>query len=227
MQIEIVNSPGNAAAKVALGPGEKVIAESGAMIAMTKNIDVVTTTKTKGGGGFFKGLKRMFASESLFLNVFTAPAEGGEVYFGQDLLGDMVVYELDGTKELIVQGGSFVASAEDVEMDTEWRGFKSALFSGESMFWLHLSGTGPVILSSFGGIFEREITESYIVDTGHIVAFENTLEFNVQKAGKSWFSAIAGGEWLVCKFHGHGRLLCQTHHPKNFGRTLGPKLKPR
>lgn len=170
----------------------------------------------------------MLAGESLFLNTFTAPHEGGEIFLAPDLVGDMVVYELDGTKELLVQGTSYVASDPDVELDTTWQGIKSSLFSGESMFWLKLSGTGQIILSSFGGIFERSVgDQGYIVDTGHIVAFENTLKFNVQKAGKTWFSSIMGGEMLVSRFQGQGRLFCQTHHPNNFGRTLGPLLKPR
>ncbi|NUM34742.1 MAG: TIGR00266 family protein [Candidatus Brocadiae bacterium] len=228
MQIEILNSPGNATAKVTLEGGEKLIAETGGMIAMSNGMQVTTSTKTKGGGGFLKGLKRMLAGESLFLNTFVAPSKGGEIFLAPDLIGDMIVYELDGTKELMVQGTSYVASDADVELDTSWQGFKSGFFSGESMFWLRLTGKGQVILNSFGGIFERTVgDQGYIVDTGHIVAFENTLKFNVQKAAKTWFSSFMGGEMLVCRFQGKGRLFCQTHHPNNFGRTLGPLLKPR
>lgn len=227
MQIEILNSPGNATAKVTLNPGEKIVSESGAMIAMESGIDVVTSSKTKGGG-LLKGLKRLLAGESLFLNTFTASSGVSEIFLGPVLVGDMITYELDGTKELIVQGTSYVASEPSVEMDTTWRGIKSAFFSGESMFWMKLSGKGKVILNSFGGIFERTVgDEGYIVDTGHIVAFENTLDFKVQKAGKTWFSSIMGGEMLVCRFQGEGRLFCQTHHPNNYGRALGPSLKPR
>lgn len=226
MEIQIVNSPGHAAAKVTLAGGEQLMAESGAMIAMNSDVEVSTSTKNKGGG-FLKGMKRMLAGESLFLNTFTAPHQGGELYLAPTLVGDMTVYHLDGTKELTVQGGSYVASGTDVEMDTTWQGLKSSFLSGESIFWIKLSGTGPVILSSFGGIYERDISDTYIVDTGHIVAFENSLSFEVKKATTSLISSFLGGEGFVCHFSGHGRLFCQTHHANNFGCTLGPNLKPR
>ena len=227
MQIEIINSPGNSAAKVALEGGEKLVAESGGMIAMSGSVSVATSSKTKGGGGVMKGLKRMLSGESFFLNTFTAPPQGGEVYLAPSLIGDMVIYELDGSCELIAQGTSFVGSGEDVEIDSNWQGWKSAMFSGESMFWLHFKGKGPIILNSFGGIYEKQVDGDYIVDTGHIVAFENSLRFHVQKSGKSWFSAIAGGEGLVCRFEGKGRLFCQTHNANNFGWSLSPMLRPR
>ena len=79
----------------------------------------------------------------------------------------------------------------------------------------------------FGGIYEVLIRDDYTVDTGHIVAFEDTLRFRVGKAGDSWLSSLLGGEGLVCKFSGQGRLYCQTHNPNRLGRLLGPKLKPR
>ena len=227
MNIEILHSPGNAAAKVNLEPGEKIVSESGAMIAMSEEMNVVTSTKTKSGGGLWKGIKRAFAGDSMFLNTFTADHKGGVVFLAAQLIGDMIVYELDGTKDLIVQGGSFVACSEDVEIDTTMQGFKSSLLSGESLFWLKLSGKGSVILNSFGGIYERNLTENYIVDTGHIVAFESTLQFEVKKAGKSLFSSFMSGEGFSCYFSGSGQLFCQTHNPGSFGRTLGPKLRPR
>lgn len=227
MEIEILNSPGNATAKVSLEGGEEIVAESGAMIAMDGNIQVTTSTKKRGGGGILKALKRLLAGESFFINTFTAPPEGGTIYFGTALLGDMMTYTLQGTNNLMVQGTSFVACAQGVDMDTTWQGFTKALFSGESMFWIKLSGQGEAILNSFGGIYEKEIDGTYIVDTGHIVAFEDTLQFHIRKAGSSWLSAILGGEGLVCEFHGKGRVFCQTHNANNFGWTLSPLLKPR
>ena len=57
--------------------------------------------------------------------------------------------------------------------------------------------------------------------------FEDTLSFKVGKASQSLIGSILGGEGLVCKFQGQGKLYCQTHNPPSFGKTLGPKLKPR
>ena len=120
-----------------------------------------------------------------------------------------------------------MASDTDIEIDATWQGFGKALFSGESIFWLKCSGEGDLFLSSFGAIYEVEVDGEHVVDTGHIVAFEDTLQFNVTKAGTSLIGSFLGGEGLVCRFSGHGRLFCQSHNPPGFGKALGPKLKPR
>ena len=135
------------------------------------------------GGGILKAAKRMISGESFFLNHFTADREGGEVWLATALPGDMMQYTLDQEK-LIVQGGSYVASESGVNIDLGWQVFKS-LLSGEGMFWIHLTGGGMVVLNSFGAIYPVEVDGEYIVDTGHIVAFQETLEFNITKAGRS------------------------------------------
>jgi uncharacterized protein (AIM24 family) len=71
------------------------------------------------------------------------------------------------------------------------------------------------------------VNGEYIVDTGHIVAFDETLNFKLSKAGKSWLSSLLGGEGLVCRFQGQGTVWCQSHNAPSFGKTLGPKLRPR
>ena len=83
------------------------------------------------------------------------------------------------------------------------------------------------MINSFGAIYPVEVDGEYIVDTGHIVAFNETLDFSVTKAGGSWATAIFGGEGLVCRFHGKGTVWCQSHNMNSFGQTLGPKLKTR
>ena len=196
------------------------------MIAMSGDMQITTTTHKKGGkGSVLKAMKRMLAGENFFLNHFTAGPQGGELYLGTNLSGDMMQYPLQG-ENLIVQGGSFVACEPQVEIDLGWQGFKS-LLSGEGVFWVNLKGTGKVIVNSFGAIYPVAVDGEYIVDTGHIVAFNETLDFTLTKAGKSWFSSFLGGEGLVCKFQGRGTVWCQSHNPGGFGRALRPMLKPR
>jgi len=225
MEIELIHQPGNTAAKVSLVQGESCTAESGAMIAMSGNMDVTTTTHKKGKGGLLKAFKRMVAGESLFLNHFEPKSEAGEVWLGANLAGDMMVYELEN-ESLIVQGGSFMACEKDVEIDLGWQGFKSIL-SGESIFWLNLKGNGKILINSFGAIYPVEVDGEYIVDSGHIVAFNETLDFSITKAGKSWVHSFLGGEGLVCKFHGKGTVWCQSHNPSSFGGSMSSSLKPR
>ena len=225
MNVDIVEGPGNPAAIVKLSPGETVTAEGGAMIAMRGNFGIETTTQSRGKGSILGGLKRMLAGQSFFLNHFTADSAGGEIYFATTLPGDMVTLPISGGG-IICEGGAFVVKSEGVNLDMSWQGLKSA-FSGEKFFWVRLSGSGSAVLSSFGAIYPIDIDGEYIVDTGHIVAFEETLNFSISKAGSSWISSFLGGEGFVCRFKGRGRLWCQSHHAPDFGRVLGRLLKPR
>ncbi len=225
MQVEIQHGPANAAARVILNAGETLTAEAGAMIAMSGSMKVETTTLKKGSGGVLKALKRMIAGESFFLNHFTAGKAGDDVWLAPTLPGDVTTLDL-GAEAMIVQGGSFLACEHQVNVDLGWQGFKS-LFAGESVFWLKIKGPGKALVTSFGSVYWVDVDGEYIVDSGHIVAFPESLKFVVTKAGKSWISSILGGEGLVCKFQGKGRVLCQSHNAQGFGGALGPLLRPR
>jgi uncharacterized protein (TIGR00266 family) len=225
MEIDITLRPGSSITKVSLAAGETMTAEGGSMVAMSQGIAMQTTSHKKGSGSIFKAIKRTFSGESFFMNHYTAGTNGGDVFLATPLPGDMMAYELEKGK-LVVQSGSYVASEESINIDFNWQGFKS-MFSGESMFWLEVTGKGKVILNSFGVIYPVQVDGEYIVDTGHIVAFEDTLSFSITKAGKSWISSILGGEGFVCKFHGKGTVWCQSHNPNTFGKTLAPNLKVR
>lgn len=227
MQYELLARPASTVAKLTLQANESFTCEVGAMISMSAGFHVETTTRNKGGGGgLMKGLKRMFAGENFFLNHFTATEANQSLIIGPQLSGDIVYHALRGGS-LIVQGSSWLASSTGVDVDATWQGLGKALFSGERMFWVRCSGSGDVFLSSFGAVYEVQVQGDYIVDTGHIVAFEDTLQFSIRKATKSLIASFLGGEGLVCKFQGQGKLYCQSHNPPSFGKLLGPKLRPR
>jgi uncharacterized protein (TIGR00266 family) len=225
MDIELLHKPDSAIAHIRLGAGEELVAQAGAMIAMSGYINTSTTLRQGKGGGILGGFKRMLAKESLFLSVFRSPTEGGEVFLAPKLMGDLLVYPMQG-KELVVQAGSYLANDSGVDIDLGFQGFKS-VFSGEAIFWLSLTGVGPVLLTSFGAIYEIDVDGEYIVDTGHIVAFERSLDFSINKAGGSWLGAWLGGEGLICHFRGHGKVYCQTHNNVSFGSLVGSQLPPR
>ena len=225
MDIELLHQPESAIARVSLNAGEELIAQAGAMIAMSGSINTSTTLRRGKGGGIMGGLKRMVAGESLFLSVFRSPTNGNTVWLAPKLLGDLLVYEMQG-QDLIVQATSYLACSSEVDLDVGFQGFKS-LFSGESIFWLTFSGRGLALLASFGGIYEVPVDGEYIVDTGHIVAFERSLDFSITKSNQSLLGSFFGGEGLVCRFRGKGKVFCQTHNPGSFGATIGSQLPPR
>ena len=106
-------------------------------------------------------------------------------------------------------------------MTTQYKASYAGCFD---IFWLSITGYGPVILTSFGGIYEIDVNGDYIVDTGHIVAFERSLDFRIDKANSSWLGAYFGGEGFVCRFQGRGKVYCQTHNSGSFGSLIGSQL---
>ena len=226
MQVEILSRPSAAVAKLTLSGGERVVCEVGAMVAMSTGINVQTSSRSKGASGVWAGVKRMMAGENFFLNEFTAQGPMQTLVIGPGLCGDVTHHRLAGGA-LIVQGSSWLASGPGVQLDATFAGIGKALFSGESAFWVKCTGTGDVLLNSFGAIYEVDVRDSYIVDSGHIVAFDDTLQFNVSKLGDSWIDSFLSGEGLVCHFRGEGKLYCQSHSPPAFGKQLGPMLYPR
>jgi uncharacterized protein (TIGR00266 family) len=227
MRYEILAKPAASVVKIHLQRGESFTCEVGAMVAMSTRVTVETTSKSKGGtGGLLQGLKRMFSGENIFLNHFTSQADDQYIILGPSFMGDIIHHSLQGGA-LIVQGGSWLASEANIGIDTTFQGLGKAFFSGEGAFWVKCTGNGSVFLNSYGAIYPVEINGSYIVDTGHIVAFEDTLQFSIQKAGASLIGSFLGGEGLVCRFEGRGVLYCQSHNPSSFGQAIGSKLRPR
>ncbi|MBU6386377.1 MAG: TIGR00266 family protein [Pirellula sp.] len=227
MRHQMLCQPAATALRFELDQGESITCEVGAMIAMSSGLTVETTSKSKGGsGGIIKGLKRMFSGESFFLNHFTAQQPSQSLLIGPTMLGDCVHHTMRGGT-MIVQGSSWLASTPGIDIDTTWQGFTSAIFSGESMFWVKCSGSGQLYLSSYGAIHCVEVNGDYTIDTGHIVAFEDSLKFNIGKASRSLIGSFLGGEGLVCKFHGQGKLYYQSHTLPSLGSLLGPKLKAK
>lgn len=207
----IENNPAYASLIVKLPPSQTLLVEAGGMAAMDANIEM----KSKMRGGLMKGVGRMFSGESLFISEFTAQKTMGEIYISPGVPGDVTHYQLDGSKGLMVQSSGFVASSPSVDLDTKFQGLKG-FFTGESIFFLRASGTGDFWFSSYGAIIEIPVDGDYVVDTGYIVAFEDTLNYNVEMLGGLSFrglrTGILGGEGLVCRFSGQGKLWVQSRN---------------
>ncbi len=131
------------------------------------------------------------------------------------LPGDIMLLPVDGQKAIMVQSGSWLAGEPTVVVDTKWGGAKT-FFSGEGLFLLRCTGQGDMLVASYGAIFERLLAagESYKVDTGHIVAFEEGVGYQVNKVG-GWKSTFLSGEGLVATFTGPGRVWQQSRSPQD------------
>lgn len=204
MEVQINARPSFAHIKLRLQPGEKIIAEADAMASMSSGVRLVA----KFFGGFFAAfMRRLFGGESLFVNEFTTDTPDAELILTQPTPGDIVQVDLRGTS-LFIQPGAFIACGEGVSVGLAWAGFASWI-SREGLFRMRLSGTGPVWIGAYGGIYAREVSSEYIVDTGHLVAYEPTVSLRVGLASGA-LTSLLSGEGLVARLSGPGKVYLQS-----------------
>jgi uncharacterized protein (TIGR00266 family) len=216
---EVMYGPSYSLARVLLEAGEEVCAESGAMVSMTSGIEMQTAAR----GGLLSGLKRsLLGGESFFINTFRA-AQAGEVTFAPPLPGDIMHIELTGGT-LMVQSTSYLASSPTLTVDTKWAGAKG-FFAKEGLFLLKVTGRGHLFVSSYGAIHEVLLGpgQSYTLDNGHMVAFDDSASYKVRRVG-GMKSTLFSGEGLVCTFTGPGRVFLQTRSEDAFLSWLIPHL---
>ncbi len=219
MDFEIMYRPSYSLALLNLRRGEEIVAESGAMVSMSPSISI----ETKARGGLLGGLARTFlGGESFFMNTFKAD-DDGEITLAPSLPGDVVHLDLSG-QTMLVQSGSYMACSSAISVDTTWGGAKT-FFSKEGFFLLRLQGEGDLFLSSYGAIHEKELGhgERYIVDTGHMVAFDQTVNYRVTRVG-GLKSTLFSGEGLVVELTGPGRIYLQSRSTDAFLSWLIPLL---
>jgi uncharacterized protein (TIGR00266 family) len=193
------------------------------MVAMSEGV----TLDTKAAGGLLASLRRsILGGESFFLNSYRAPGSGGEIMLAPPLPGDIAVLQLEDDS-LLVQSGAYVASSLGINVDTKFGGAKT-FFASEGLFLLKCSGTGTLIVSSYGAIHERVLrpSETFSVDTGHLVAFPEDIGFGVRAVG-GLKSTLFSGEGLVVDLGGPGKVLMQTRSSDAFLTWLVPQVERR
>lgn len=207
-----------ALAVVNLGPEQAISAEAGAMVSMSANVDLESQMK----GGVFGALKRAVGGESAFVSTFTSRGGPGEVTFAPGAPGDIAGIEMNN-QTFMVQSSSYLAGDTSLVVDTKFGGARS-FFGGEGLFVLQVSGTGLLLVSSFGAIHRKTLRpgERYVIDTGHLVAWEGHMQYNLRKAASGFFKSFLSGEGMVAEFSGPGEVLIQTRNLAAFAGLLKP-----
>jgi len=220
MDVDILYKPTYSLGVLKLAGGEECRVEGGAMVSMSAGVGI----ETKATGGFLKSMARKaLTKETFFQNVFQAPPEGGHVAVAPTLPGDIQIIQLEGIPYL-VQSGSYLASEMGVETETKWGGAKT-FFGGEGLFMLRCLGQGKIVVSSYGAIHEFDLAagQTYTVDTGHLVAFDEGVQFNIKTIG-GIKSTMFSGEGIVVELVGPGKVMLQTRSWNAFLSYLIPQL---
>lgn len=220
MQHRILYRPSFALAHVELAAGESLRTESGAMVGMSANLQL----ESKMQGGLLASLGRaMLAGESLFQSTYTAQGAPGEILLAPSTPGDILGVELNN-QSFLVQAGSWLAGSTSLTIETKFAGMQ--MLGGEGAFLVKVSGTGTLLLSSYGAIHKVVLApgENYVVDSGHIVAFESSVRYDMTKAAKGLLASVTSGEGLVFRYTGPGEIYLQTRNLRGFVDAITPML---
>ena len=197
--------------EVELDAGEAVRAEAGAMMYMEDGIEMQTST----GGGIFRGLKRMVTGESFFITSFLNTArDKRHVAFGAPYPGKIIPLELaELGGSFLCQKDSFLCAAKGIEIEVAFtKKIGAGLFGGEGFILQRLEGAGRAFVHAGGTIIRRDLQagETLRVDTGCLVAFAPTVNYDIQFVG-GFRNALFGGEGLfLARMSGPGLLYLQS-----------------
>lgn len=217
MEHTIIGNPDRGNVSFTLAAGESVIVEAGSMSFMTAGM----TVKPRLIGGLLTAVKRkLLGGESLFLSEYSTETAGA-IAIAPAFPGTVLCKVLRGAGDaLLLAAGSFLACGPGVSLATEYGGGRS-WFSGTGPFVLRATGSGPVFFNTYGAVIERDVQGALTVDTGHLVAWEPTLDYRIRGMG-SVKKTLFSGEGLVMAFTGSGRIFLQTRQLGGFVRWLAP-----
>jgi len=209
------------AVEMTLNKGEKIYTQSGGMAWQTKGIKMETNAR----GGVMKSLGRMFSGESIFMNTYTAEEDNVGIAFAATVPGSIKVIDLDNLASgLTVQKGAFLCAEDGVDLSIVFtKRFSAGLFGGEGFILQKATGHGNLFLEIDGDPVEKELMPGEVlkVDTGNVVAFENSVSYEIETI-KGLGNIFLGGEGLfLTKLTGPGKVIIQTQNFNDFaGRII-------
>ncbi len=230
---QIVHGPSFALLKLQLAPSETITAEAGAMVARKGAIQMRTrlNARRRGGllawlGAFFVAMVRKFVGgETFMVNDFSSTDTGvhpAELWLAPTFSGTVVHKRMEN-QTLLLSAGAFLAMAGDLDLRLRFGGLR-ALLAREGLFFLELSGSGDLFYGSYGGTYDVEVDGTFVVDNGHLVAFDPALNFRIRSPGGGGLGFLASGEGLVMEFQGHGTVTLQSRNVAALVHWLSPLL---
>jgi uncharacterized protein (TIGR00266 family) len=214
-------------ARLRLSPGQEVYAEAGKMVYKTSNVRWETRMSGNTiGEKLFGALRRTVTGESLFLTYFRCDEGEGEVGFAGDYPGRIQVFELAAGQSVLAQRDAFVFAQSTVQLTVALqRKLGAGFFGGEGFILEKLTGPGTAFIHAGGDFVEFNLRPGEVlqVDTGCIVAFDESVTYDIQLAG-GIKTALFGGEGLfLATLTGPGRVIVQSMTIEKLRRQLSPR----
>ena len=219
MQYKVIGDTMPAVEVVFDAAGESIYTQSGGMAWMSEGVTMDSNMK----GGLGKSIGRMFSGESLFMATYRAQRAGSMVAFASTVAGEVLPIDV-GAGGMICQKGAFLCAQETVNLSVAFtKKLSAGLFGGEGFILQDISGTGMVFLEIDGNKVEKNLAPGEVlkVDTGNVVAFEKTVNYEIEMV-KGLKNIVMGGEGLfLTKLTGPGRVILQTQNFNEFaGRII-------
>lgn len=206
---------------VSLQKGEKVLAESNAMVAMDGDLSL----KGRSRGGIMKSLARKFLNDESFFQQYIEAEKGpGTVLLAPNIPGDIRILDV-GARQYMISDGAFLAATEGVDLEAKSQGLGRAILGDSGGFFVMATqGSGQVAVSGFGSVRELEVAEgqSLVVDNGHLVAWDCSLDYelSINTSHSGLFGKLINsqitGEGIVLKFRGHGKVIVCSRNKGGF-----------
>jgi len=202
---------------------QSLLVEASQVTAMDSSIVFIANLQD----GLLKKLTNFLGKEILFINQFSAEEKPGKIFLSPGLPGNIHHYYLTPKTGILLQSSCFIACMPTVQIDIKFSGMAD-FFSNESTCLLRMIGSGDLWFSSYGGILEIAVKDHYLINTGYIVAFEETLHYEVQAIAELAINPSKtkyyGGQGLVCRFKGEGKIWIQLRQGNSFLNFLEPSL---
>jgi uncharacterized protein (TIGR00266 family) len=219
MQSQILGAPSFARLQLQIDPGETLFAESGSMSSMDASLSI----KAQLNGSIVSAIvRRVLSGESFFINRFNNSTQAPlRLNLVAATPGDLTEVPIDGNA-ICLEPGALVAWTPGVRLSTRWAGLASWI-RGTGLFKLIAHGKGKIWIGAYGAILFRDVHGEEIVDTDHIVAWEPQVQIKLGLAG-GIFSSFFGGEGLVTRVKGPGKIALQTRSVKAMASWINPHL---
>lgn len=215
MQYKVIGDTMPAVEVVFDAAGESIYTQSGGMAWMSEGVTMDSNMK----GGLGKSIGRMFSGESLFMATYRAERAGSMVAFASTVAGEVLPIDVGAGGGMICQKGAFLCAQETVNLSVAFtKKLSAGLFGGEGFILQNISGTGMVFLEIDGNKVEKNLAPGEVlkVDTGNVVAFEKTVNYEIEMV-KGLKNIVMGGEGLfLTKLTGPGRVILQTQNFNEF-----------
>lgn len=222
MKFEIGHRPMFSTLNLWLDAGDEIVSQPEAMVSMTTGIEIAAKVGGQSNKGVLGGIRNLMSGESFFATIFRAKRDGQELILAPRLQGDIVHLSVcDETRYFLTQG-SYLANSSDAWIDFKYGGVRGVM-AKKGLYVMHTQGTGDFFCSSYGDVIYRELQtdESFVVDNRFVIAFSDSVTFQLVKATSKTVDAYFSGEGLVNRYTGPGTLIYQTRANPFSGSIFG------